>query len=163
MWLFTNKGFYTVVENQNDKNTVILRSRVRKDIEDFRKDFLPENTPKVTFHIDYDYPYRLIVPKKDFAIAMFDAVMDIDYKKFKESVREKQGSARSSFYTMIWSKMIDLEKDKKRIEHYFNKGLDALTELGSYGGTQYFGYYDTPAVSEWRTAPRKNRRRNRRR
>lgn len=129
MWVFTRTGFYTVVENQKDKSTVLLRARVRTDMRDFLDSYVytgkeaTKSQYKISFHLNYDYPYRVILPKSVFAKAMEQASMDIDYEKFKEAVRKEQGPARSNFYTMIWSKLIDLEKDKSRIRNYFERHM----------------------------------------
>jgi hypothetical protein len=122
MWLFTTTGFFTVVNHNKQENTLIVRARVKKDLKDLKRDYMPELS-KITFHLDYDYPYRSMISHEDFGKGMAKLVMDINYEKFKTEVGRRQGFARSSLYTSVWSKMIDVEVDKSRIKHYFNRGL----------------------------------------
>jgi hypothetical protein len=161
MWLFTKKGFYSVVENRDDTTTVLIRGRVRKDMEDFRKDYLPDDAPPISFHLVHDYPYRFVIPKKVLAIAMYDSVMDIDYANFKDTVKKTQGDARSNVYMSVWSRLGDLEESKARKYHYWDKMFEGAES--KYDGQRYFGFYDTPYGSEWNTSTNTSRRRRRRR
>ena len=39
MWIFTTKGFFSVVQDKNDHDKVVIRSRVKKDIENMVAQF----------------------------------------------------------------------------------------------------------------------------
>src|SRR4051812_25080379 len=120
MWVFTTTGYLSLVENQDDKSTIIVRARVRGDMNRFREQYL--HVPAIiTYHENNDYPYRMIVPKGEIAKAVAAAVMDIDYKNFKSEVHEVQGGYRASVYTRIWGVLIDLEGNRRRIRKYFQK------------------------------------------
>lgn len=127
MWVFLKDAFLTVVENQSKDappNTVIVRARVKSDMETFIKRYVPPSlgqTLEIVFHQNYDYPYRVIMTKMDYGQALAQAAQDIDYRKYKDSAREHLGSARFSLYSRIWSLLIGMETDKDRISHYFNR------------------------------------------
>lgn len=127
MWVFLKDAFLTVVENQSKDappNTVIVRARVKSDMETFIKRYVPPSlgkTLEIVFHQNYDYPYRVIMTKMDYGQALAQAAQDIDYRKYKDSAREHLGDSRFSLYSRIWSLLIGMEEDKNRISHYFNR------------------------------------------
>lgn len=120
MWVFTKRGFFTAVEDMDDANLLIIRCRVRADINNIRKAYFPEMS-RTTFHEDFDYPYRARITKDDFARGMERLTKDIDYGRFKPAVEAMQGKKRANLYTSIWSRLIDLEVDPHRIKKYFQK------------------------------------------
>jgi hypothetical protein len=131
MWIFTTTGFYTVAENTKDRNTVLVRARVKKDLEDFRDVYVrPDQDAKITYHETYDYPYRMILPKNIFAEAMALTALDVNYPKFKEAVAKRQGRSRANFYTMLWGHLTRLEENPDRIKQYFDRQHEnMLTEV----------------------------------
>jgi len=155
MWIFTNVGYISIVENSDNSNEVMLRARARKDLDTFRTLYLPTNAPKVKFYQTNDYPYRITIKKEDCALAMANAVRNIDYANFKSSVTKKQGWERSSIYMKIWSLLMGIEKDKGRINHYFSKFLPEKTGSKSKPHTPTYHEDDT----DWRSGYRKLRNR----
>jgi hypothetical protein len=131
MWLFTTTGFYTVVAHNDMPDTLIVRARVKKDLIDLKRDYMPELS-KITFHLDYDYPYRSFISHADFGKGLAKMAMDINYEKFKSEVARKQGHKRSGLYTSVWSLMIKVETDARRISHYFTRGFKPMVEPGKH-------------------------------
>jgi len=83
MWLFTEFGFYSTVENRDDSETLLVRSRAKRDM-DALVDLLPAPPVKgVWFDRTHDYPWRAIVRKADLAVLVSAAVGSIDYDNFK--------------------------------------------------------------------------------
>ena len=123
MWVFTTHGFLSVVEHRQQPDTLIVRARVRSDLNAARERYFPSLT-RTEFSDKSDYPYRGQISRKAFAKGMRKVVADITYGNFKNAVEENQGNARSSIYMRIWSALIDLELDKRRIEKYFSTFLD---------------------------------------
>lgn len=120
MWIFTTHGFFTAVENRDDPNMLIVRCRVREDMNNIRRRYFP-TLSKTTFHNDFDYPYRANITKLEYAKGMARTVMDIEYERFKPAVQGVQGKKRADMYTGLWWKIIELERDPKRIDNYFYK------------------------------------------
>lgn len=100
MWIFQNNSFVSVVENRNDKNTLLVRSRIKGDIQ--------KAVPgaKVFEDLNADYRYRALVTRDEFKSAMCDAVDRIDYPNFKNSIATTD-HRRHSAYSNVWSVMAE--------------------------------------------------------
>jgi len=108
MWMFTRIGFFSAVIDPKNPDTLMVRARVRKDLERLRE-LLPSN-PKVLEWEHRDYPYRVIVPKTEFAEAVFELTDGIDYPNFKDHVKKVDGPSRSSLYSKVWGVMFRAEQ-----------------------------------------------------
>jgi hypothetical protein len=58
MWLYTHKGFLSIVQDFRDENQVVVRGKFREDIDAY--------FPGATVEIDtgIDYKYRTYLPKE---------------------------------------------------------------------------------------------------
>ena len=103
MWTILNNAFLSIVENREDSNELLVRSRVNGDIE---KIF-----PKANVFQDKlaDYKYRSFINRKEVASAIYNEIMKIDYDNFKNSV-PKTDSERLSAYGDVWSVLLKLQK-----------------------------------------------------
>ena len=64
MWVFTNKGFFSIVEDRNDSTKLLVRSRIKGDLErvfddvhceaDWKTDKKEHNKTKLTMMDEYD-------------------------------------------------------------------------------------------------------------
>ena len=124
MWLFTNIGFYSIVEKPDDKqeDTLTVRARVKADLENLRDKYLPQ-LGLITEDAGTDYKYRAKAARQALASALSQIILDIDYSNFKNSVAEKQGAARSKLYHGLWDVLYGLQT--KQV---------ARAERMSYGG-----------------------------
>lgn len=106
MWLFTTKGFYSVVEHRDDPDKLLVRCRVKADME-----ALIEYMPWITPFEDKtaDYRYRAIVPRRDWLSTMLELGDEIDYANFKKAVRKRQGPKREAVYMRVWTAMLSLQ------------------------------------------------------
>lgn len=100
MWLFTNKGFFSVVQKNGDKYLTV-RSRVKQDLENFLCFYLKKEYP--IQETSTDYQFRIRVPRSEFNFVMKAVVNEIDYDNFKDSVKRLQGKDREEIYTEIWA------------------------------------------------------------
>jgi hypothetical protein len=123
MWVFTKHGFLSAVEHRDKPDTLIIRCRVRADLNNMRE-FYFRKMSKTEFNESADYPYRATISKKDFAKGMTRVIKDLTYDNFKDEVKYEQGAARANIYMRVWSTLIDLEIDPRRIKKYFNKFSD---------------------------------------
>lgn len=107
MWLFTPRGYYSVATYEDGLN---IRARNRQDLLNLA-DLLPQaNEPLYLSHADY--PWRFQCSHEDWAKACAAMAQEIDYPKFKEAVRAKQGPARYQNYSTIWGITLDLEDEE---------------------------------------------------
>jgi len=88
MWIYTNKGMLSVVENKHDARFLLVRARDRKVMEYFiersnynKKHFVDKGA---------DYPFRINVPKSTFKLFMSNMIDDdLHYHNFKDSIEDK--------------------------------------------------------------------------
>ena len=106
MWLLTTRGFYSVVANRHDPELVLVRTRVRDDLEGLR-DLVPEleieHTPRA------DYEWRAAVRRPAWTAVVCSLAAGIDYGNFKDAVAHAQGLDRASLYAIVWATLRDLQ------------------------------------------------------
>ena len=106
MWLFTNFGFFSVVQKKGNTDLVV-RSRVKADLEALRDRYIPTLGPIIKGG-GTDYQYRAKVSHAAFSQAVAHIVFDIKYDNFKDSVAAEQGDERSQAYEAVWTSMRNL-------------------------------------------------------
>jgi hypothetical protein len=105
MWLFTTKSFLSIVEHRDRPDVLMVRARIRGDIERY----FPN--AKVIRDDKADYLFRAILPKHKVAAKLFDVVAEIDYLKFKSSVRDKR---REAYYFSVWDTCYLMQEELSR-------------------------------------------------
>ena len=107
MWLITTRGFYSVVADHHEDGNVLVRARVREDLEALA-DLIPglevEETP------ERDYRFRASVPRDEWMSAAAALAEEIDYPNFKNAVAERQGSERAHVYSDVWVTLLGLQE-----------------------------------------------------
>jgi hypothetical protein len=103
MWVFLNNAFLSIVENRDNSDELLVRARVKGDIERVFDDITVTETPKA------DYRYRAYVARDQVIEAMVRQVKEIDYANFKGSIPYDDGM-RAMAYADVWSVMRDLQK-----------------------------------------------------
>lgn len=113
MWLFTNIGFFSVVEKPYDieQGLITIRSRVRLDLEVLKTLYLP-SMAEIIESDDADYRFRCRLNKRDFAEALPELIMNINYENFKDEIFEVQGPERASLYSNIWGQAYELQTNR---------------------------------------------------
>ena len=80
MWLFTHKGFLSIVRHTDKPNILVVRSRFRGHIEKmFPKARVKEDLTR-------DYRFRVELPIKEVSKVIEKLVSGIDYDNFKNSL-----------------------------------------------------------------------------
>jgi hypothetical protein len=82
MWVFTDKGFVSIVEHREDPETLVVRSRFAGHIRNLFPGAKVIKTP------DADYLYRAFLPRQAVKEKLAESVQDIDYPNFKNSIDE---------------------------------------------------------------------------
>ena len=109
MWIFMNNAFLSVVQNNGDHSTLLVRGRFRGDIERV----FPE---AIIFQKRLsDYKYRALVDRKQVAEVMAAQVMSIDYGNFKQSVNE---DFRHEVYKDVWLEMYKEQIRQEKINEF---------------------------------------------
>ncbi|HVB79843.1 MAG TPA: hypothetical protein VNE82_07830 [Candidatus Binataceae bacterium] len=112
MWIFLNDAFLSVVAQRDRPNHLLVRARLKGDIQRALKNtgskFTVRHTP------EHDYQYRAVVPRSVLTKAMARAVASIKYGNFKASVVEAD---REIAYTSVWSVMADFADRREKLRH----------------------------------------------
>lgn len=110
MWLYTDIGFFSIVQ-KDGAGTLTIRSRVRKDLENFIK-LMPGSVstmPDIIESVDSDYRYRIIIPHIIGMHVVNDLVGGIRYGNFKDHIHAKD-PRRADVYNGIWGRSLALEE-----------------------------------------------------
>lgn len=103
MWIFTNDGFISVVQNKDNINHLVVRAR--------KKDHLGGlynwSGEEVIETDDSDYRFRIIIDRQDFSSFVQEHVDRINYTNFKASVPK---SLYERLLHEVWFVMRKLQK-----------------------------------------------------
>ncbi|MFM0165739.1 hypothetical protein PQR39_35585 [Paraburkholderia sediminicola] len=102
MWICANNAFLSIVNSDQDPTVLMVRARRKGDIEAV---FGPET--QVTTIPGRDYQFRAFIRRDIVGMVIAQALMDIDYGNFKNSV--KDGYLHDA-YAGVWSIMADLQE-----------------------------------------------------
>lgn len=113
MWIASKNGFFSIVENRNDSTQVLVRSRVKKDLQELFAENRIFHTPHA------DYPWRVFASKKEIGEIFLNQLTDLDYPNFKGAIAKIPSQAdKLEAYHKIWSIMREYgfkKFDKKNI------------------------------------------------
>lgn len=115
MWVFTTKGFFSIVEHKKDPNRLLIRARIRKDIDNIKMLFeaLGLRVSDVLESASSDYRYRIFANRIDWASVMTHLITDMGYTNFKNAAYETDSSEirdkRHEAYLDIWAIMHELQ------------------------------------------------------
>lgn len=96
MWIFMNDSFLSIVSDQEKPGNLLVRARIKGDIERVFTEAKVSHTP------DFDYYYRASLPGKEVAGRMAELITSIDYSNFKNSVKDH---SRHNAYFDVWDVM----------------------------------------------------------
>lgn len=107
MWIFTNEGFFSVVEVRDNSDELMVRARRRGDLEAFIRVSAasPDTTIIETKHADYRY--RVIVPRDAWVEYVAQAARGIDYTNVKATIG--RGHERHQAMMQVWHAMRQLQ------------------------------------------------------
>lgn len=108
MWVYTAIGFFSAVENREDRTrkTLLVRARFREDIDRLAGRLHP--APAVVETPERDYMFRVVIPKTVWAKVMAELAEAIDYGNFKSAVHGDP--VRDRAYMRSWSAMADAQE-----------------------------------------------------
>ncbi len=121
MWIFTRYGFVSIAcartqDGSIDEDTVMLRARSRKHLENLQERF-PETSlgkGEILTGAGTDYRFRIIVPKAEWASLLSQLAMEQTWSNFKNEALKFVGLKNvSGLYVHalheIWAIMADMQ------------------------------------------------------
>jgi hypothetical protein len=108
MWIFTEIGFFSAVCMEDDLSVVMVRGRVKKDMERLIDAInqLGLDAPEILEWEHRDYPYRILLLQNEWADVLAFLSKRVAYTNFKNRVKEVDGAGRASLYGRIWGVML---------------------------------------------------------
>lgn len=82
MWIFTSKGFVSMVQDFNNPGNLLVRARNKAHLEAL---FPEEKIQETRLN---DYRFRISIPAVKTAEFFRDQIQNIDYNNFKNSIPE---------------------------------------------------------------------------
>lgn len=120
MWVFTQTGFVSAVQNRHNPDYLVVRARDRQSLQELADVCAVE----IKFMTGSDYPYRVFVSKEDFRSWMNDQIDFLDYDNFKNQVAITRGKDFARTLGSVWSTMHDVEDEEARKRfHDYEAGL----------------------------------------
>ena len=101
MWIQFNNAFLSIVVNRDNKLDLLVRARIKGDIEKIFPD------ADVFEDNNADYKYSAVIAKAKEAAKMMFKMTEINYDNFKNSVKEIE---RKSTYSNVWMELRKLQK-----------------------------------------------------
>jgi len=105
MWIFLSGAFLSIVADKNHRTNLIVRARVKGDIERVFPGAKVIKTPK------RDYLFRAFVDRETVANVISEVVLDISYDNFKDNVKETR---RKQHYSRVWWEMSNIQSNNRR-------------------------------------------------
>ncbi|MGE3550054.1 MAG: hypothetical protein AB7I29_09190 [Geobacter sp.] len=106
MWVFTNKGFVSIVQHYQDPDTLLVRARKRQHLEALFPGYEVQETLT-----GKDYWYRVFTRRGDVARIIADQVQGIDYGNYKGSIPPSE-QAYHDACSAVWGVMYDYQRRK---------------------------------------------------
>ena len=99
MWIVTNTGLVSIVEDRNDSSMVYVRARRESDLLSFISDI---DVPfDITHSPNNDYDYRVHMSKAVLSKILADLPNKINYENFKNSI-PKEDIMLKDFASRVW-------------------------------------------------------------
>lgn len=114
MWVFTQDGFISAVDNNQKPGLLTVRSRDRQSLVMLAE--IAETS--IEFTPGRDYQYRTFVTREAFTEFMTAQIDTLDYHNFKDRLRTTRGYEYSSAAGQVWTVMHDVIDDAAR-DHYY--------------------------------------------
>ncbi len=102
MWIMTNTGFLSCVQNRNKPEQLLVRARAEGEIESIFPGADVFTDPNA------DYHFRAYICKEAVAKKIAEQILGIDYDNFKNSVRDHD---LHHAYSGCWSVMHAYQRD----------------------------------------------------
>jgi len=114
MWIFTKYGFFSVTCKKDDTNTLQIRARVEKHLENLKERFASLSGYDIISNVGTDYLCRIYVPKEIWSSVMEELTKELDYNNFKNEVGSRMGAKDEYHQSLmdVWWTMLQLQPSR---------------------------------------------------
>jgi hypothetical protein len=117
MWIMSQNGFLSAVEDWDDPSVFRVRARDRKSLESMLR-LLKENGEnidglKIVTGAGTDYRWRVLLPRDLFTTYLVAEAQGIDYGNFKDQVTVTRGHKWHDAFLDVWYAMLAVDDGKK--------------------------------------------------
>lgn len=109
MWLFTETGFVSVVQNFEEKGRLVTRARDEKSLEGLSE---AAGTPIVSTP-GRDYPFRVFIDRETFSAWVTNQIDALDYTNYKSRMWQTRGVQFAESLHEVWAAMHGVTEGKK--------------------------------------------------
>jgi hypothetical protein len=127
MWLFTVRGFFSVVADNQHEGRMLIRARCRQDALNLYNDHheVLSSMTKPASDESGDYRYWIGLDKKDWIKLAARLAEAVDYSNFKSAVHDQPSQSNKSMaYLRIWQTMMDVQRADRDAEDDDRLGHD---------------------------------------
>ena len=101
MWLFSETGFVSAVQDRDNSDGFVVRGRDRKSLQPLA-DFADV---RIIDNEGTDYPFRVYVEKSTFSLWVSDQVDNVSYTNYKGHMHKTRGWQFCDALHDVWSAM----------------------------------------------------------
>lgn len=115
MWLLTDTGFLSIVQHRSDPTKLLVRARVRGDLQAFAAKYetLFGDALTIQENPNADYRWRTVAARDHVADLFRAKIMELDYDSHVKDVairRSGPNAAREAAYYATWNAMYKMQK-----------------------------------------------------
>lgn len=115
MWILTDTGFLSIVEHRYDPTKLLVRARVKGDLQAFGAKYETLFADQLTIDEDpnADYRWRTVATREHVADLLRTKVMELDYDSHVKDVaiqRSTPNEARATAYYATWNAMYKMQR-----------------------------------------------------
>lgn len=105
MWLFSETGFVSVVQDPQDKNKMVVRARDEESL----KPLVDNYDVKIVKLKNRDYPARVFLTREQFVDWLVELGETLQYTNYKNQATASRGHEFARPLHSVWSTMLELE------------------------------------------------------
>lgn len=105
MWLFSETGFVSVVQDPKDSNKMVVRARDVKSLQPLVDTY----DVKIVKLKNRDYPARVFLTREQFVDWLVETGETLQYTNYKNAATASRGHEFARPLHSVWSTMLELE------------------------------------------------------
>lgn len=132
-WILFPDAFVSVVTHEDQPTKVVVRARLRGDIERLLPGAEVEKTPQA------DYLYRVTVDRNWLTEAVAFRLRQMTYTNVKGAISKSDDSGRAFMMNRIWAAGLDAQRDAERGTRYVDEFMEEGGGQQALGDCPHFG------------------------